>query len=75
MSQIHETATHLALSKTELAVQLFEEQYGNTMEISNQLIAFEIFENLRKAELFITMRGGTVRDAWLEQEISRHRTQ
>jgi len=45
------------------------------MEISNQLIAFEIFENLRKAELFITMRGGTVRDAWLEQEISRHRTQ
>jgi len=66
---------HLALSKTKLAVQLFEEQYGNTMEISNQLIAFEIFENLRKAELFITMCRGTVRDAWLEQEIRHHRTQ
>ena len=62
--QIQQTATALALSKTEQAVQLFQKNYGD-MTVENQLIVFKIFENVRKCELFITMTEGELRDAWI----------
>lgn len=68
LEQIRNTALTVSESKTEIATRMFQEEYSH-LDPQDQLLSFRLFENVRKAELFVAMRSGLVRDLWLNSEI------
>lgn len=69
--EIKDTAQVLGTSKTEHAVAILQKEYEDTMEMDDLIQAINLFENIRKAEIFITMNPGKLRDAWLEKELKK----
>ncbi|RPB12421.1 hypothetical protein P167DRAFT_574475 [Morchella conica CCBAS932] len=69
--EIKDTAQVLCMSKTEHAVAILQKEYEDTMEMDDLIQAINLFENIRKVEIFITMNPGKLRDAWLEKELKK----
>lgn len=67
---VGKTAERLAISKTEEAIHTLQEDYSDELSEGEMVNAMEIFENLRKSEMFVAMRKGNVRDNWLRKQIS-----
>ncbi|PUU76580.1 hypothetical protein B9Z19DRAFT_1105025 [Tuber borchii] len=68
LDRIGNTALTVSESRTEIAARRLQEEYGH-LEPSDQLLAFQLFENVRKAELFVAMHSGPIRDLWLNSEL------
>lgn len=67
--KVGKTAERLAISKTEEAIHILQEDYSDELGEDEMVKAMEIFENLRRSEMFVAMRKGNVRDNWLRKQI------
>lgn len=71
MKELGETATELAISKTEQAVKILQNYYGSRLDEEELLLAMEVFEVQTMGELFVGMKEGALRDKWLERQIEK----
>lgn len=69
-----EKAEKLAISKTEQAVSLLQEEYKRKLSAEDILGALELFELPRMSEMFIAMKPGILRDTWLAKQIQKYKS-
>ena len=69
-----EKAEKLAISKTEQAVSLLQEEYEKKLSAEDILGALELFELPRMSEMFIAMKPGIFRDTWLAKQIQKNKS-
>lgn len=56
-------------SKIEQAIMLLQEQYGDKLQIKELLAAIKLLKNEVDATIFLTLKPGRLRNAWLQNEI------
>lgn len=56
-------------SKIEQAIVLLQEQYGDKLQIKEMLAAIKLLKNEVDATIFLTLKPGRLRNAWLQNEI------
>lgn len=74
LGNINKTAQDLSISKVQQAITILQEEYEQTYITEDMILAMSIFESTIKAEMFIVMKRGCIRDGWLERELEKLRT-
>ncbi|KAA8904419.1 hypothetical protein FN846DRAFT_35439 [Sphaerosporella brunnea] len=61
---------HRQTSKVARAIEKVQEEYME-LDVEELVYAYNVFSDVRKAEMFVVMKEGAARDLWLEKEIHR----
>jgi len=71
LDRIGTTAQSIQRSKTELAIQKLQDEYGLVLPIEDLVKAFQLMENEVKASVFIALQDGSARDRWLAESLDK----
>lgn len=66
-------AAAAALDNVQAAIATLQNDYEKKMSVEDLVIGLSIFESEHKAKMFVAMKKGLVRDAWLMKEIRVYR--
>lgn len=66
-------AVAAALDNVQAAIATLQNDYEKKMSVEDLVIGLSIFESEHKAKMFVAMKKGLVRDAWLMKEIRVNR--
>jgi hypothetical protein len=61
----------LVTNKTEQAIMVLQDEYEGRMQIEEMLTAIKLLKNDLEAGIFLTLKPGTLRDAWLWEGIKQ----
>ncbi|KAL0640067.1 hypothetical protein Q9L58_000895 [Maublancomyces gigas] len=67
------TGAAAALDNVQAAIATLQNDYEKKMSVEDLVIGLSIFESEHKAKMFVAMKKGLVRDAWLMKEIRVYR--
>ena len=71
LDRIGTTAQSFQRSKTELAIEKLQDEYGLVLSIEDLVKAFQLMENEVKASVFIALQNGSARDRWLAESLEK----
>lgn len=71
LDRIGTTAQSIQRSKTELAIEKLQDEYGLVLSIEDLVKAFQLMENEVKASVFIALQDGSARDRWLAESLEK----
>ena len=71
LDRIGTTAQSIQRSKTELAIEKLQDEYGLVLSIEDLVKAFQLMENEVKASVFIALQNGDARDRWLAESLEK----
>lgn len=61
------------VDNVQCAIATLQNDYDKKMSVEDLVIGLSIFESEHKAKMFVAMKKGLVRDAWLMKEIRVYR--
>lgn len=67
----HEERMMAKRKDSKAAIKLLCEYYENKLTTHEMVLAMELLEDERKAGIFLEVKEGSIRDAWLERQIEK----
>ncbi|PUU83587.1 hypothetical protein B9Z19DRAFT_1118939 [Tuber borchii] len=71
LDRIGTTAQSIQQSKTELAIEKLQAEYGSTLSAEDMVKGLRLMESEVKASVFIALQGGVARDIWLAETLNQ----